>query len=83
MTEIKKITGLIGIVSSALFGVASKSRRNTVYLDTDDGRKFVLRRKDGPTFQDQELDQYIGQTISCDGFITGYSLLAEKITVLK
>ena len=47
-----------------------------------DRRRFVLRRKDGPSFGDRELDKYVGKHVKCDGFIVGYMLLAERIEVL-
>ena len=52
-----------------------------MWLETAD-RRFVLRRKDGPTFDDRELEKYVGKRVKCDGFIVGYMLLAERIEVL-
>ena len=66
----------------APFGTGSKSEREAVWLESAD-RRLVLRRKDGPTFDDRELDKYVGKRVKCDGFIVGYMLLAERIEVLK
>ena len=41
----------------------------------------MLRRKDGPTFGDAALDRYVGKRVTCSGFIVGYSLLADRISV--
>ncbi len=64
----------------APFGTGTKSERMAVWIDTPDGR-FVLRRKEGPTYADPALDHYVGKRVQCDGFIVGYTLLAERITV--
>lgn len=77
----RRIDGLIGVVVLGPFGTASKSAREAVWLETAD-RRLVLRRKDGPTFDDKGLVPYIGKRVKCDGFIVGYLLLAEKIDVL-
>jgi hypothetical protein len=52
-----------------------------VWLETEDGR-FVLRRKSGPAYGDRTLDKYVGKRVSCDGFIVGYTLLAERVVLL-
>ena len=64
------------------FGTGSKSERDAVWLETAD-RRFVLRRKDGPTFDDRALEKYVGKRVKCDGFIVGYMVLAERIEVLR
>jgi hypothetical protein len=77
----QRIDGVTGFVLRGPFGTGSKSEREAVWLETAD-RRFVLRRKDGPTFGDQALDRYVGKRVECDGFIVGYTLLAERIVVL-
>ena len=77
----RRVEGLTGAVVRAPFGTGSKSERIAVWLETPDGR-FVLRRKEGPTYADPALDKYVGQRVKCDGFIVGYTLLAERIAVL-
>jgi hypothetical protein len=77
----QRINDLIGVVVRGPFGTGSKSEREAVWLETA-GSRFVLRRKDGPTFGDQALDKYVGKRVKCDGFIVGYMLLAERIVVL-
>ena len=78
--EPRKVEGISGTVERAPFGAGSKSARDAVWVDTPQGR-FVLRRKDGPTFDDKALDRYIGKRVTCNGFIVGYSLLADSIRV--
>jgi hypothetical protein len=79
-TSPQPVTGVTGAVVRAPFGTGSKSERQAVWLETPDGR-YVLRRKDGPTYDDPELDKYVGKRVKCDGFIVGYTLLAERIRV--
>lgn len=80
-TESRRVDGLIGRVERGPFGTGSKSERQAVWLDAA-GRRLVLRRKDGPSFDDRALDRYVGKQVKCDGFVTGYMLLAERIEVL-
>jgi hypothetical protein len=72
---------LTGEVARGPFGTGSKSERQAVWLETPEGR-FVLRRKDGPTYGDRALDQYVGKRVSCAGFVHGYTLLAERIEIV-
>ena len=77
----QRIDGLTGTVMRGPFGVGSKSERQAVWLETREGR-FVLRRKEGPAFDDRSLEKYVGKQVKCWGFIVGYTLLAERIEVL-
>lgn len=77
----QRVDGLTGAVVRGAFGAGSKSEREAVWLETPD-RRLVLRRKDGPTFDDRALEKYVGKRVKCDGFIVGYSLLAERIEIL-
>jgi hypothetical protein len=74
----QQVDGLIGTVVRGPFGTGSKSARDAVWLETEKGR-FVLRRKEGPTFGDLSFDQYVGKRVICDGFIVGYMMLVERI----
>lgn len=74
----RRIAGLTGLVTRGPFGTGSKSERDAIWLETDEGR-FVLRRKDGPAFGDRSLDGFVGQRVRCDGFILGYTVLAEQV----
>ena len=77
----QRIDGLTGTVVRGTFGAGSKSKREAVWLETTD-RRFVLRRKGGPAFDDRSLEKYVGKRVKCDGFIVGYTLLAERIEVV-
>jgi hypothetical protein len=77
----QRIEGLTGAVVRGPFGAGSKSEREAVWLETTEGR-FVLRRKEGPTFNDRELEKYVNKRVTCDGFIVGYMFLAERIEIL-
>jgi hypothetical protein len=78
----KRVEGLTGTVERGPFGTGSKSEREAIWLVTDGGR-LVLRRKSGPAFDDSTLDRYVGKRVSCDGFIVGYTLLAERISIVR
>jgi len=78
----RKVDGLTGAVTRAPFGTGSKSERMAVWIETAEGR-FVLRRKDGPALDDKALDKYVGKRVTCGGFVVGYSLLADKIDVVR
>lgn len=77
----RRVEGLTGVVRRGPFGTGSKSERIAIFVDTDDG-SFVLRRKEGPSYGDPELDRYVGHRVSCDGFILDHTLLAERIRTL-
>lgn len=77
----RSVARLTGKVVAGSLGKGSKSEREAIWIETDEGR-FVLRRKDGPSFGDSGLSKYVGKSVECSGFITGYTLLAEKIRVL-
>lgn len=74
----RRVAGLTGVVTRAPFATGSKSERDAIWIETDEGC-LILRRKDGLAFGDRSLDGFIGQRVRCDGFITGYTLLAERI----
>jgi len=77
----RRVDNLTGAVARGPFGVGSKSEREAIWLETA-GRRLVLRRKDGPSFGDRSLEKYVGKRVKCDGFIVGYTLLAERIEIL-
>jgi hypothetical protein len=77
----KRVDSLTGVVVRGPFGAGSKSEREAIWLETA-SRRLVLRRKDGPSFGDRSLEKYVGKRVKCDGFIVGYTLLAERIEIL-
>ena len=77
----QRVEGLRGTVLRAALGTGSKSERQAVWLDTAQGR-YVLRRKDGPSFGDSALEMWVGREVACSGFIADYLLLAEHIEAI-
>jgi hypothetical protein len=76
----QKINALRGRVVQGDYGKGSKSERQAVYMEVGQNR-YLLRRKSGPVFGDEELKQYIGQQVVCDGFLMGDIFLAENIAL--
>jgi hypothetical protein len=70
-----------GDVVKKPFGTGSKSEREAVCLVTDSG-EYVLRRQGGNAFSDPELDKLVGKSISCEGIVTGYTLIINSWKVL-
>lgn len=77
----ERVEGLTGKVASGIFGKGSKSEHMAVWLEAP-GRRLVLRRKGGPAFGDQSLQQYVGKRVTCDGFVLDHTLLAERIIIV-
>lgn len=78
----ERVEKLRGRVTRGAYATGSKSERTAVFIDTGE-RRYVLRRKDGPVFADAELDRYVGQSVECDGFLVGTTLLAERIDTIR
>lgn len=76
------IRQLRGHVTRGVYGKNTKSERAAVFIDTGTER-YLLRRKTGPAYADKQLEQYIGRTVTCDGFILGTTLLADAIQVVE
>jgi hypothetical protein len=73
-----RVNSLRGRVILGPYGKGTKSEHDAVLLVTSEDR-YLLRRKDGPSFNDLELKKYIGREVECDGFLVGTSLIAENI----
>jgi hypothetical protein len=52
----------------------SKSERDAVLLITDDG-EHVLQRQGGNPFNDSILNDLVGKTITCEGFVHQYKFI--------
>ncbi|MGH6610051.1 MAG: hypothetical protein ACRECQ_07330 [Burkholderiaceae bacterium] len=72
---------LRGRVTEGPFARGSKSERNAVFLQTSVTR-YVLRRRDGPSYADSELQRYVGCEVECDGVVVSYVLIAEQIRIV-
>ncbi|MEX2282230.1 MAG: hypothetical protein WEE89_07080 [Gemmatimonadota bacterium] len=70
---------IIGKVVSGPFAAGSKSEREAIYLEADDGQRYVLRRAGANAFDDGTLEPLLGQQVICRGKIIGYTLLADSI----
>ena len=81
-TEPVPVANLRGDVSRGVYGQGSKSEREAVFFNSTEGR-YVLRRKGGPVFGDDELEKYVGHEVQCDGYLLGTTLLAERIEFVK
>ena len=42
----------------------------------------MLRRKEGPNFDDRSFGKYVGKRAVYDGFIVGCMMLVERIEIL-
>jgi hypothetical protein len=64
-----------GKVTRSLVHPGSKSERNAVVLETAEGRRYILRRHDGPAFADPELEPLVGKSLVAEGLETGDTLI--------
>lgn len=80
-THPERIERLTGVVTRQRTASGSKSERTAFWLESAAGR-WLLRRKDGPTFGDSELERYLGRRVSCDGLRVGDLVLAERIALV-
>jgi len=69
---------LRGRVVRGIYGKGTKSEREAVFIDTG-SKRYLLRRKSGPAYGDRQLDRYVGHLVSCSGFLSGTTLLADAI----
>jgi hypothetical protein len=77
-TEPVPVHALRGTVAEGPFARGSKSERIAVFLETKSER-YVLRRRDGPSYADAELQRLVGCEVECDGVIVSYVLIADRI----
>lgn len=67
-----------GRVASQIVARGSKSERRALVLTASNGESYVLRRKDGPAFADEDLDALVGKRISAEGLATSGALIMER-----
>ena len=72
---------LTGEVTKHLAAAGSKSERQAVFLETDQGN-YVLRRQGGNPFSDATLNELVGKRIHCKGILTEHTLIISEWTVL-
>ena len=78
----RKVTSVKGRVTAGNYALGTKSERQAVFIETAENR-WLLRRKGAPAFGDRSLDEFVGHTVECDGFVIGETLLADKVEVAK
>ena len=66
-----------GRVTRRRVAVGSKSEREAVVLEADDGAVWVLRRRGGHAYSDPELERLVGKRCWVDGELTGTTLVAD------
>ena len=69
---------MTGRVFRARVHIGSKSEREAVVIETEDGKQYVLRRQGGPAFDDPALDELIGLSLEVEGLETGNTLIMRK-----
>ena len=79
--EPTRVHALRGRVAEGPFARGSKSEHIAVFLETSAAR-YVLRRRDGPTYADATLQRFVGCDVECDGIVVSYVLIADRIDVV-
>jgi hypothetical protein len=74
----RNVRGLRGTVVEEPFARGSKSEHRAPCLQTEEHR-YVLRRRGGPAFGDATLARLVGHAVECDGTVTSYLLLLDRI----
>ncbi len=62
---------LSGSVIRKAVAQGSKSEHDAVILRTPDGGEYILRRRGGNAFRDEQLDRLVGSSITADGIVAG------------
>lgn len=68
---------LSGEVTKHLASKGSKSERQGVFLETDQGT-YLLRRQGGNPFSDPQLNELVGKRIHCKGILTEHALIMSE-----
>lgn len=80
--EPTRVHALRGRVAEGPFARGSKSEHVAVFLETGAAR-YVLRRRDGPTYADATLRELVGCNVECDGIVVSYVLIADRIQTIS
>jgi hypothetical protein len=73
---------LRGRVVRRLYGKGTKSEREAVLLETEDGA-FLLRKRGGPSFGDSSFDALVGELVECTGTLLETTLLVDRVDVVS
>ena len=76
------VHNLRGRVVRKLLGKGTKSEREAVLLETQDGA-FLLRKRGGPSFGDSSFDALVGGLVECEGTLLETTLLVDRIEVVS
>jgi len=66
--ETRDVRALRGRLVLAAYGRGSKSERDAIWLETDDGA-LLARMRQGPSFPPYGLEHLLDTVVSCDGTI--------------
>ncbi|HYH08489.1 MAG TPA: hypothetical protein VEK11_15640 [Thermoanaerobaculia bacterium] len=69
---------LRGIVTQRTFAKGSKSERPGVFLETDAGESFLLKRLAANPFHDAQLEELVGKRIEANGEKRAYAFYVRK-----
>ncbi len=69
---------LRGTVTQRTFAKGSKSDHPGVFLETDAGESFLLRRLDGHPFKDPLLEALVGKRIEASGTKRDYAFFVTS-----
>ena len=77
------VTMICGRVLKHKFGVGSKSEHDGIFIFTDDGEEFKLRRSEGNAFDDPELDKLVGKRICGKGMLHKHLFIVNEYSVVN
>jgi hypothetical protein len=69
---------LSGLVTRGRVGGDSKSGREAVTLQSNDGTTYILRKLGGPAFGDESLDSLVGNALTVNGLAVGDTLIMKS-----
>ena len=73
-----------GRVEIGPYGGTSKSaRQHQAFLVTPDGERLLLRRYDGPSLRDEELEALEGQAVVADGLRRDDLFIAHSLKAVN
>ena len=74
----RPVRHLRGHVVRRVVGRGSKSEREAVMLDTDEGA-LLMRPRRGPSFGETGYEPLVGKFVACSGTIVGHTLLVDVV----
>lgn len=77
----QKLNGVRGTVERGVYAAGSKSEHAAFFLVTAN-RRYLLRRRGAPPYNDLELAKFENQQVTCDGLLADKLLLAENIQIV-